>query len=157
MTEDAKLREKFFSIIDSLGITANIMISPAHSNVQTGQHHAPLVLKWGYVEDIEGVNEFFDYVASTFKSPISWKLKPFTRKANIYPNGFANWWLFSPKRIDDIIEKYGLSRHEAKNWLCENEPEFGIQTNEELYNFIRHLDICYNDWVKKGKLQPIDQ
>ncbi len=80
-----------------------------------------------------------------------------TTESKIYPNGYAKWWLLSPARINDVIEEFGLLRNDAKNWLCENDSEFGIQTNKEFDNFVRHLDICYNDWVKKGKLQPIDQ
>ena len=78
MTEDAELKKKFFSIIDSLGITANIMISPAHPKLEDYEFHEPLVLKWGYVENIDGLEEFFYYVVSTFKSPIQCTLETFT-------------------------------------------------------------------------------
>lgn len=155
MSEPIALKNKYFEIIKSLGTTANIMIRPAHPKIEDYEFHEPLTLKWGYVEDIEGLNEFFEYVASTFKSPISWTLEPFTRKAEIYPNGFAKWWLFYPSKIDEIIKSKGISLSDAADWLEDNEPEFGIQTNKEFYNFVRHLDACYTEWVKSGKLKPI--
>ncbi len=78
MTEHKDQIDKFFEIIKSLGTTANIMISPAHPKIEDYEFHEPLVLKWGYVENIDGLEEFFYYVVSTFKSPIQWTLETFT-------------------------------------------------------------------------------
>lgn len=158
MSKPINFPDRYFEIIKSLGITANIMISPSHSGIKKYEYHEPLVLKWGYIEDLgEDSYAFFEHVASTFNSPIAWTLETFTREAKIYPNGFSKWWLFYPTRINDIIEKRGLSRNDARMWLEKNEPEFGIQTNEELYNFISHLDDCYKDWIKKEKLKLLNE
>lgn len=154
MSTSIDLSDRYFEIIKSLGTTANIMISPSHPAIESYQYHEPLMLKWGYLEDTEKLDEFFEYVASTFKSSISWTLEQFTKEASFYPNGFAKWWLFYPKRTDAIKKEKKISRMDAFEWLRVNEPEFGIQTNKEFYNFVRHLDACYVEWVKCGKLKP---
>tara|TARA_R110002110_G_C13467497_1_gene719390 strand:- start:1493 stop:1963 length:471 start_codon:yes stop_codon:yes gene_type:complete len=155
MSDPIDLKDKYFEILRSLGIVANIMRKPGYLAYDENSFNELLMLKWGYVEDIEGLDEFFEYVASTFKSPITWTLDPFTKKSSIYPNGFAKWWLFYPSRVDEVMEHKGIPHHEAYTWLCINEPEFGIQTNKEFNNFVRHLDACYSEWVKSGKLKPI--
>jgi len=155
MSTSIDLPDRYFEIIKSLGTTANIMLSPSFPAIESYQYHEPLMLKWGYLEDTEGLDEFFDYVVSTFKSPIVWTLEQFTKEAHFYPNGFAKWWVFYPTRIDDIIKQQSISHADATEWLRINEPEFGVQTNKEFYNFVRHLDACYSEWVKNGKLKPM--
>jgi hypothetical protein len=143
-------QKEFFIVLHKIGQIANVMISPGPSTINNS-FEQPLMLRWGYVEDLQKNNDFFVNATNSFNSSIKWALHDSIRHNKIFPNGFVRWWLFYPARIDEIANEKSCTIEVARQWLHDNDPNFGIESNKEFVKFVMHLSKCYSKYENSLK------